>query len=183
MHHSHKYVVAGVVAVVAVAGAVFAAPRLVDPPAPVPIQQRLLVEAVRVDTLNLAALARQQPGCQRAELADIGPGRQLLMAWFDDRAALQSWFSNGLPGQLKDSAIVSETELATLATSVPDIQGPVLATLTVSTRYQPRYHHEHAKPPFVSFTSELYRPVSAGEQHAMRAKGPAQAAAERTPIS
>ena len=186
MNRIAKIVATGAVSTIIVAAAVWASPRLRAEPqrkaapanaTPATITQRLY-------PLDLAGAARSQDGCQRAEIADVGPNRQLLMAWFSDAAALQHWLRETLPARLRDVAVFNPQELLDAAAAAPRGEGPVLAALTVTSHTQPCFRFEYPKPPVLSFAAELYRPVAAGGQQAQASERPAaQGPAAQQPAS
>lgn len=108
----------------------------------------------------LMAGLKQTEGCLGIDAGQWQSGKRTIIAWFEDKAAVQRWYySNAHKGAMKAFAPDAENDTRPLG-HVPNDTGPimVLATLTMSDKPPA----EGINMPVSQISIELFKPLPGG---------------------
>jgi hypothetical protein len=107
--------------------------------------------------VDLIGALKQVPGCLGVEAARTASGKQVIFAWFENKAALLRWYSSDTHVQLMNTLTPNRPAHVPLA-DVPDDSGPILTIASLT----PAPNPVAGQPPFAQIAIELYRPLSGG---------------------
>ena len=107
--------------------------------------------------LDLVGALKQSPGCLGVETARTSSGKQVIFAWFENKAALLRWYESDTHVAAMNMLSPSRPARRPLA-DVPDDSGPILTIASVTMTQAP----VAGQPPFAQIAIELYRPLAGG---------------------
>jgi antibiotic biosynthesis monooxygenase len=107
--------------------------------------------------LDLVGALSRVPGCLGVDVARTASGKQVIFAWFDDKAALLRWYSSDVHVQAMNRLAPNRPARVPLA-GIDDNSGPILAIASIT----PRRPDSTDTQPFAQIAIELYRPLNGG---------------------
>ncbi len=111
------------------------------------------------DLPDLVGPLRATEGCIGVETAQTPDGKNVIFAWFEDKAAAKRWYysdahQSAMHFFFPDEA---EEEHHEPMASVPEDVGPILAIASITMAADP-----HGDQPFSQIAIELYTPITGG---------------------
>lgn len=107
---------------------------------------------------DLVGALKATPGCLGAESARTSSGKQVIFAWFENKAAAVRWYNSDVHRNLMKKFFPDIPVNRKPMADIPDDSGPILAVASV-TFGEPSKENPS---PFKQIAIELYQPVSGG---------------------
>ena len=98
-------------------------------------------------------------GCLGVETAMTASGKQVIFAWFEDKAAVLRWYHSDMHRGVQQ-AFFPNQEYGTPLESVPDDIGPIMAVASITMADKAQF--EATSLPISQIAIELYTPVTGG---------------------
>ena len=108
---------------------------------------------------DLVSGLRAIAGCLGVEEARTVSGKEVIFAWFEDKAAVLRWYYSDMHQQVQKTFFRGLAPREPLQ-GVPDESGPIMAiaSLTVSDKS----HVQGTSLPITQIAIELYQPITGG---------------------
>ena len=122
----------------------------------------MMVRAQAPDARFAAVIeaARAHPGCLGIDTGQTRSGRQVIFAWFENKAALVSWYKSEAHQRAMKIAFPNRTFNREPLPDTPDDSGQILAIVSLKLSDAPP--REGMGLPIGSIGIELYTPVPGG---------------------
>jgi quinol monooxygenase YgiN len=104
--------------------------------------------------------ARAHPGCLGIDTGRTASGKQVIFAWFENKAALVSWYKSDAHQKAMKAAFPNQTFNREPLPDTPDDRGPILAI--VSLKLNDSARPQGAVLPVATIGIELYTPLPGG---------------------
>jgi quinol monooxygenase YgiN len=104
--------------------------------------------------------ARAHPGCLGVDTGRTASGKQVIFAWFENKAALVAWYKSDAHQRAMKVAFPDRTFEREPLPDTPDNSGQILAIVSLKLRDVPR--SEGAPLPIDTIGIELYTPLPGG---------------------
>jgi quinol monooxygenase YgiN len=104
--------------------------------------------------------ARAHPGCLGVDTGQTTSGKQVIFAWFENKAALVAWYKSDAHQRAMKVAFPDGTFEREPLPDTPDDSGQILAIVSLKLRDVPR--SEGAPLPIDTIGVELYTPLPGG---------------------
>ncbi len=108
---------------------------------------------------DLVSALKARPGCLGVELAQTASGKNVIFAWFDDKAAVLRWYYSDVHRRLQQTFFGNLTPREPLQ-GVPDESGPIMAVASLT--LSPEAHFQDTSLPISQIAIELYQPLTGG---------------------
>ncbi len=108
---------------------------------------------------DLVSGLKAVPGCLGVETAATSSGKQVIFAWFEDKAAVLRWYYSDMHQGVIKMAFPNYERRGPLQ-GVPDDVGPLLAIASITFSDKPQF--ETSTLPISQIAIELYKPVPGG---------------------
>jgi len=135
-----------------------------------------LAQAPQAGFAALLEAARAHPGCLGVETGRTASGKQVIFAWFENKAALVAWYKSDAHQKAMKVAFPNRTFNREPLPDMPEDSGQILAI--VSLRLNDGQAPEGAQLPIGTIGIELYTPLPGGvavggrfAPHAIRVPG------------
>jgi Antibiotic biosynthesis monooxygenase len=107
---------------------------------------------------DLVGPLKATPGCLGVEVARTQSGKQLIFAWFENKAAVMSWYDSDLHQAMMTRFFDGEPEHGPME-KIADNEGPLLVIASVTPA---KPGDKGAAGPFAQIAIELYKPLPGG---------------------
>ncbi len=107
---------------------------------------------------DLIGALRTVPGCLGVDAGSFQSGKQVIFAWFEDKAAAMRWYNHDVHQGAMSAFMTAESDTKPME-AVPD-GVPVLAIASIT--FADRPHFEAIKLPISQIAIELYTPLKGG---------------------
>jgi hypothetical protein len=104
--------------------------------------------------------ARAHPGCLGVDTVQTTSGKQVIFAWFEDKAALVSWYKSDAHQRAMRVALPHQTFNREPLPDTPDNSGQILAIVSLKINYSSA--PKEAGLPVAAIGIELYTPLPGG---------------------
>src|SRR5262249_1550523 len=119
-----------------------------------------MAQAQRSRFSDLLEAARAHPGCLGIDTGQTTSGKQVIFAWFENKAALVSWYKSDAHQKAMKVAFPKQTFNREPLPDTPDNSGQILAI--VSLKMSENSAPKDAGLPVATIGIELYTPVPGG---------------------
>lgn len=117
-------------------------------------------QAANTTGVDLVAMLRATPGCIGVETARTGSGKQVLFAWFENKAAVLAWVNSEAHQRLISTLAPGGHTGRTPLASIPDESGPILTIASLT--YASESQVQGVALPISQIAIELYAPLPGG---------------------
>lgn len=107
---------------------------------------------------DLVGALKSTPGCLGVESARASSGKQVIFAWFENKAAALKWYHSDVHKNLMKKFFPDIPAARNPMADIPDDSGPILAIASV-TFAEP---NKENPSPFKQIAIELYQPLNGG---------------------
>jgi hypothetical protein len=107
---------------------------------------------------DLVGALKASPGCLGVETARTGSGKQVIFAWFENKAAAMKWYTSDVHQDLMKKFLPNAHSGRPPLTDVADESAPILAIASVTFNEKPA----EGQSPFKQIAIELYQPIGGG---------------------
>jgi hypothetical protein len=136
-----------------------------EKPAPAPAQVRAQAQApapsqapaLRPGFPDLVKGLKETPGCLGVETARSASGKNVIFAWFENKAAVSAWYKSGIHRSVMKLIGPGPTNPLKY---VPDDSGPILIIASITMAEKPRL--EGTEMPISQIAVEIYQPLPGG---------------------
>jgi quinol monooxygenase YgiN len=104
--------------------------------------------------------ARAHPGCLGVDTGQTASGRQVIFAWFENKAALVSWYKSDAHQKAMKAVFPNQTFNHEPLPDTPDNSGQILAIVSLKTSASPA--PSATELPVATIGIELYTPLPGG---------------------
>jgi len=111
------------------------------------------------DFPDLVSGLKATPGRLGVETARTSSGKEVIFAWFEDKAALLRWYYSDMHRQAQDRFFPDRPPHTPLK-HIPDDSGPILAIASLT--WAPQAELEQTSLPVSQIAIELYQPLPGG---------------------
>lgn len=109
---------------------------------------------------DLIGAIKTSPGCLGVETARTGSGKNVIFAWFKDKAAVVEWYNSRThQGVARQFFGPAEPDFKPLA-GVPDDSGPLMVVASITFSDKPAF--EDTQLSISQIAIEIYQPVIGG---------------------
>jgi hypothetical protein len=109
---------------------------------------------------DLVGGLKATPGCLGVETAMTSSGKQVIFAWFENRAALLKWYESPMHQQVMSAFFPTGDYDEPLKTVPKDFEGPIMAVASLTPKGAPNM--AKGELPVSQISIELYGPLSGG---------------------
>lgn len=109
--------------------------------------------------LDLEAGLLTVPGCLGVETATTPNGKDLLFAWFEDKAAVLRWYYSAMHQEIQDQTFPDRPPHEPLS-RIPEDSGPIMAIASLTWAETPSLRESTF--PIAQIAIELYKPLPGG---------------------
>jgi hypothetical protein len=107
---------------------------------------------------DLVGALKATPGCLGVETARSSSGKQVIFAWFENKAAAVKWYNSDVHVNLMKKFFPDIPPSRKPMADIPDDSGPIMAIASV-TFAEPTKENPS---PFKQISIELYQPLNGG---------------------
>ena len=105
---------------------------------------------------GLTATIKESPGCLGVETAKTSSGKEVLFAWFEDKAAIETWYyGDAHRAMMKQFSPASKLTRRGLG-RLPEKDGPILVIASMTPNDKPTKDNP---APFKQLAIETYQPL------------------------
>jgi quinol monooxygenase YgiN len=108
---------------------------------------------------DLVTGLKETPGCLGVETARTHSGKNVIFAWFEDRAAVIRWYRSDMHRAAMQKFFPNAERRPPLET-VPDESGPLMVIASVTFSDKPQF--AEAAAPISQIAIEVYKPMTGG---------------------
>jgi Antibiotic biosynthesis monooxygenase len=108
---------------------------------------------------DLVTGLKETPGCLGVETARTQSGKNVIFAWFEDRAAVIRWYRSDMHRAAMQKCFPNAERRPPLDT-VPDDSGPLMVIASVTFSDKPQFPEANA--PISQIAIEVYKPMTGG---------------------
>lgn len=106
---------------------------------------------------NLVAGLKETPGCLGVETARVRGGKNVIFAWFENKAAVVKWYRSDMHMGVMKRFFPEDTPRAPLK-GISDDEGPIMVIASITMLAKPTENG----PPISQIAIELYKPLPGG---------------------
>ena len=115
--------------------------------------------AASAELPDLVSGLRAVPGCLGVEVARTASGKEVIFAWFEDKAAVLRWYYSDMHQQVQKTLFRGLTPREPLQ-GVPENSGPIMAIASLT--LADKSHLQETSLPITQIAIELYQPITGG---------------------
>jgi hypothetical protein len=108
---------------------------------------------------DIVGAIKATPGCLGVETARTASGKQVIFAWFENKAAVLKWYGSDTHQKLMKQFFPDYNYHKPLK-DVADDSGPIMAIASITLAAKPRF--KETSLPISQIAIELYQPVTGG---------------------
>lgn len=110
-------------------------------------------------SIDLIGGLKATPGCLGVEVAKTGGGKQVIFAWFEDKAAVLRWYYSDTH-QKAMKTFFRESAPGQPLKDIPDGTGPIMAIASIT--FTDKSQFQETSLPISQIAIELYQPLTGG---------------------
>jgi hypothetical protein len=111
---------------------------------------------------NLPEQVAQVEGCLGVDTAQTSSGKNVIFAWFEDKAAVERWYYNDTHQGAMQMFFPQRAGKGKPLAGVPDDSGPLMVIASITMKADGKGDFEETELPISQIAIEVYAPVTGG---------------------